>query len=99
MRSVKNKTQAPNGVTYAKPHVTKVRLYLYFQPFQKWNLNLVNQESSDEPYLSNLPDRPLPEESSFAITNLLFCQIISLFFHSSMKVFHCLLDWMLPSSN
>ena len=57
---LKTKQQAPNGVTYAKPHVTKPDITYSFGIFQKWNLKPVNQELLDQQLLGKLPERLLP---------------------------------------
>lgn len=46
---LKTIAQTQNGITYAKPHITNLRLnLLWFWFFQEWNLKPVNQESSDQ---------------------------------------------------
>ena len=37
MKPIKTRQQAPNGVIYAKSHVTKLRLFITFQLSQKWS--------------------------------------------------------------
>ena len=47
--SIKNKTTAPNGVAYVKPHITKPRLnFITVLALQKWNLKSVDHKLLNE---------------------------------------------------
>lgn len=57
---LKTRRQSPNGVDYAKPHITKLRPNLKtVLALQKWDLKPVNQESLDQHQLGHLPLRRL----------------------------------------
>lgn len=45
---LKTRHQDQNGVTYAKPQVTKPRLNYSFDLLQKWTLKPINRESPDQ---------------------------------------------------
>lgn len=58
MLKPRQKTQ--NGVTYAKPHVTKPRFNLItILSLPEMGLKAVNQKLPHQLSLGNLPDRPL----------------------------------------
>ena len=58
---LKTRQQAPKGVTYAKPHVTKLRLNLItVRLSRKWDMKAGTQEPPDQHWLGPLPDEALP---------------------------------------
>lgn len=106
---LRTRQQAPNGVTYGKPHITKLRLHfiviLFLPEMESWT----QQAGVTWQCQSGLHDRPLrpPKGKWPAITSLLFPRITSLlllllleesFSLESSGAPFSLLDWMQPDS-